>query len=67
MRQRTEQSNLDESHVVHEWSRMLNGPRGKTVLESLDEGESFILQTSRQALRVTKVRGRAVVEQVTLQ
>jgi len=37
---------------------------GKTVLSSLDEGESFILQTSEHTLRVTKKNGRAVVDPV---
>ena len=34
---------------------------GKTVLENLEDGESFILQTSEHTLRITKLRGRAVV------
>jgi hypothetical protein len=34
---------------------------GRTVLENLEEGENFILQTSEHTLRVTKQRGRAVV------
>lgn len=48
--------------VVARFTKYLNGPLGKTVLENLDEGESFLLQTSEHTLRVTKVRGRAVVE-----
>ena len=34
---------------------------GKTVLDDLEEGESFILQTSNLAMRIKKVKGRAVV------
>ena len=35
---------------------------GKTVLDNLEEGESFILQTSEHTLRITKRNGRAVVK-----
>jgi hypothetical protein len=48
--------------VVSRFTRYLNGPLGKTVLENLEEGENFILQTSEHTLRVTKRSGRAVVE-----
>ncbi len=51
-----------EEKVVTRFTRYLNGPMGKTVLDNLDEGESFILQTSEHTLRITKQRGRAVVE-----
>jgi hypothetical protein len=47
--------------VVVRFTRYLNGPLGKTVLENLEEGESFILQTSEHTFRVTKRNGRAVV------
>ncbi len=47
--------------VVARFEKYLNGPMGKSVLVNLDEGESFILQTSEHTLRVTKRRGRAVV------
>ena len=47
--------------VVKRFTKYLNGPMGKTVLENLDEGESFVLQTSEHTLRVTKRRGKAVV------
>jgi hypothetical protein len=40
---------------------------GKSVLENLEEGEHFILQTSDHTFRVTKRRGRAVVELLELQ
>jgi hypothetical protein len=47
--------------VISRFERYLNGPMGKTVLSNLDEGESFILQTSEHTLRITKRNGRAVV------
>lgn len=53
-----------EEKVVNRFTRYLNGPMGKTVLENLDEGESFILQTSEHTLRITKQRGRAVVKSI---
>ena len=48
--------------VVARFTKYLNGPMGKTVLENLAEGESFILQTSEHTLRITKKNGRAVVK-----
>ncbi|MFX0055605.1 MAG: hypothetical protein ACFFAX_06410 [Promethearchaeota archaeon] len=53
--------------VVERFTRYLNGPMGRTVLETLDEGESFILQTSEHTFRVTKRRGKAVVELLSFQ
>ena len=47
--------------VVARFEKYLNGPMGKLVLSNLEEGESFILQTSEHTLRVTKRRGRAVI------
>ena len=48
--------------VVERFTRYLNGPMGRVVLETLDEGESFILQTSEHTFRVTKKKGRAAIE-----
>ncbi len=53
--------------VISRFSRYLNGPMGKSVLENLEEGEHFILQTSDHTFRVTKKRGRAIVELLELQ
>jgi hypothetical protein len=50
-----------EEKVVARFTKYLNGPMGKTVLENLEEGEDFILQTSEHTMRVTKRRGRAIV------
>jgi hypothetical protein len=47
--------------VKSRFERYLNGPMGKSVLENLEEGEHFILQTSEHIMRVTKKKGRAVV------
>jgi len=51
-----------EQKVVARFTRYLNGPMGKSVLNNLEEGESFILQTSEHTLRITKRNGRAVVK-----
>ncbi|MFW9981876.1 MAG: hypothetical protein ACFFE3_08170 [Candidatus Thorarchaeota archaeon] len=56
-----------EDRVVRRFTKYLNGPIGKTVLDNLDEGENFILQTSEHTLRVTKKQGRAVVELLQIQ
>ncbi len=47
--------------VKSRFERYLNGPMGKSVLENLEEGEHFILQTSEHIMRVTKKKGCAVV------
>ncbi|UCH03654.1 MAG: hypothetical protein JSW05_08640 [Candidatus Thorarchaeota archaeon] len=48
--------------IVRRFTRYLNGPMGRTVMDALHEGESFILQTSSVTLRVTKREGKAVVK-----
>jgi hypothetical protein len=53
--------------VVSRFTRYLNGPMGKSVLENLEEGEHFILQTAEHTFRVTKRRGKAVVELLQMQ
>jgi hypothetical protein len=53
--------------VISRFTKYLNGPMGKTVLENLEEGEHFILQTSEHTFRVTKKNSRAVVEIFELQ
>ena len=58
----TKEFRTPQERVVERFSRYLNGPMGRTVIDTLDEGESFILQTSEHTFRVTKRRGRAVVE-----
>ncbi len=49
------------SRVVVRFTNYLNGPLGRNVLDNLDEGESFILQTSDHTLSITKLNGKAVV------
>ena len=51
--------------IVSRFTRYLNGPMGKAVLQNLEDGASFILQTSECSLRVTKVNGHAVVDLIT--
>jgi len=58
----TRELRTPRERVVERFTRYLNGPMGRTVLETLDEGESFILQTSEHTLRVTKRRGKAEIE-----
>ena len=53
--------------VVSRFTRYLNGPMGRSVLENLEEGENFLLQTSEYTFRVTKRRGKAVVEILQMQ
>jgi hypothetical protein len=50
-----------EKTVIARFTRYLNSPMGKSVLENLEEGESFVLQTSEFAFRVTKKEGKAEV------
>jgi len=54
------------SRVVARFTNYLNGPLGRSVLDNLDEGESFILQTSDHTLRITKRKGKAVVSLVSI-
>jgi len=61
----TQGSSKDQ--VLRRFTNYLNGPMGKTVLDNLEEDESFILHTSDHAFRVTKKNGRAVVEFLELQ
>lgn len=53
-----------KENVVDRFTRYLNGPMGKTVLEDLDEGESFMLQTNEFRLKISKEEGVAVVRVV---
>jgi len=56
----------DEEKVVARFTKYLNGPTGRAVLDNLEEGEDFVLQTSEHTLRVTKRRGRAIVTMMKL-
>ena len=61
-----EQIKTPTSRVVVRFTKYLNGPLGRSVLDNLDEGESFILQTSDHTLRITKRNGKAVVSLVSV-
>jgi len=52
----------DRERVVQRYVKYLNGPMGKNVMDNVDEGESFVLETSTHKLRVTKVKGKAIVD-----
>ena len=59
-----EETLTPEESVARRFTKYLNGPMGRVVLQSLDEGESFVLQTASHTLRVTKKKGRAIVTPV---
>ncbi len=59
--ERAETAPISEDKLITRFARYLNGPMGKTVLENLQEGEHFTLETSGHSLRVTKRRGKAEV------
>jgi hypothetical protein len=52
----------NKERVVQRYSNYLNGPMGKNVMENVDEGASFMLETSKYVLRVTKIKGKAIVD-----
>lgn len=57
-----DQKGNNKERVVHRYSNYLNGPMGKNVMENVAEGESFMLETSMYVLRVTKIKGKAIVD-----
>ena len=57
-----DQKDNNKETVVQRYSNYLNGPMGKNVMENVDEGKSFMLQTSKYLLRVTKIKGKAIVD-----
>ncbi len=52
--------------IVSKYDKQLNNPDGDSVLQYLEEGESFLLQTPEYLLRVTKCNGKAVVDPVEI-
>ena len=52
----------ESERMVTRFSNYLNGPLGRGVLESIDEGEGFELQVPGYILRITKKSRTAVVE-----
>ncbi|MBD3159975.1 MAG: hypothetical protein GF309_14435 [Candidatus Lokiarchaeota archaeon] len=57
-------SKLEE--VISKYEKKLNSSPGDSVLEYLNEGESFLIDTSDYLLRVTKRNGRAEVALVEI-
>ena len=57
-----DQKDNKKDRVVQRYANYLNGPMGRNVMEDVKEGDSFELQTSRYLLRVTKVKGKAIVD-----
>ncbi|MFW9799423.1 MAG: hypothetical protein ACFFD9_03230 [Candidatus Thorarchaeota archaeon] len=51
----------NEKDAIQRYTRYLNGP-GKAVLDSLDEGGSFVMETAQHTIKVTKRLGKAVVQ-----
>ena len=56
-----DQKDNNNDRVVQRYSNYLNGPMGKRVMENIEEGDSFVLETSTHMLRVTKIEGKAIV------
>jgi len=50
-----------EQRAIRRFSKYLNGPLGRHVMNDIEEGESFILQTPGYQMRVTKKKGKAIV------
>lgn len=57
-----DQKDNNKDSVVQRYSNYLNGPMGRNVMDNVEEGDSFELQTSKYLLRVTKVKGKAIVD-----
>ena len=57
-----DQKGNSKDRAVQRYSNFLNGPMGRNVMDNVEEGDSFELQTSKYLLRVTKVKGKAIVD-----
>ncbi|MFX1262461.1 MAG: hypothetical protein ACFFAZ_10260 [Promethearchaeota archaeon] len=57
-----DQKGNSKDRVVQRYSNYLNGPMGRNVMDNVEEGDSFELQTTEYLLRVTKVKGKAIVD-----
>ena len=62
-----DQKSKNKQMIAQRYSNYLNGPMGKNVMDSVDEGDSFMLETSQYLLKVTKVKGKAIVDIVERQ
>ncbi|MFW9964278.1 MAG: hypothetical protein ACFFCX_11980 [Candidatus Sifarchaeia archaeon] len=47
--------------IANMYSRYLNGPLGRGVMDHLKEGESFTIKSQFEVLEIMKLNGKAVV------
>jgi len=47
--------------ITKMYSKYLNGPLGKGVMQHLKEGESFTIRSRDEFVRISKQQGKAVV------
>jgi hypothetical protein len=57
-----DQKSNNKDMIAQRYSNYLNGPMGRNVMDNVEEGDSFMLETSKYLLRVTKVKGKAIVD-----
>jgi len=50
--------------IANMYSRYLNGPLGRGVMDHLKEGESFTIKSQFEMLKIMKLNGKAVVKVV---
>jgi len=50
--------------TVENIRKHFNSPAGKEAMDSLEEGDSFTLGIEHYSFRITKKKGRAVVEKL---
>jgi hypothetical protein len=48
--------------IANMYSKYLNGPLGRGVMDHLREGESFTIRSKDEMLEIVKLDGRAVVK-----
>jgi hypothetical protein len=51
----------NQNDAVQRYTRYLNGP-GRVMLDNLEEGDSFVMETEQHKIQVTKELGKAVVK-----
>ncbi|MHA2380372.1 MAG: hypothetical protein ACXADO_08555 [Candidatus Thorarchaeota archaeon] len=55
-----------ENDAIQRYTRYLNGP-GRAMLDNLEEGDSFVMETEQHKIKVTKHLGKAVVQILPLE
>ena len=55
----TREKEIDK--ITKMYSKYLNGPLGKGVMQHLKEGESFTIRSQDEFVRISKRQGKAVV------